>query len=157
MCSSDLTPEPSPTNSNLTPPVLPTPPKVEDPKQVVYVEPQTPKTIDPTSYPAPPAAPPVITKEPVYGTVKVNDNGSITYTPTPTQDPTPVVDVIEFKYTNLAGETIVVRKEFVVTQKGDVPSIIQTGAETKFDYKFLVPMLLILLAVARLRRGKSYE
>ena len=155
--SNSPTAEPSPSNSNLTPPVLPTPPKVEDPKQVVYVEPQTPKTIDPTSYPAPPAAPPVITKEPVYGTVKVNDNGSITYTPTPTQDPTPVVDVIEFKYTNLAGETIVVRKEFVVTQKGDVPSIIQTGAETKFDYKFLVPMLLILLAVARLRRGKSYE
>ena len=58
---------------------------------------------------------------------------------------------------NLAGETIVVRKEFVVTQKGDVPSNIQTGSETKFDYKFLVPVLLILLAVVRLRRGKSYE
>ena len=156
--SAPSTPRPTATpEPTYEPIVLPTPPVVENPKQVVYVEPQTPKTIDPTSYPAPPSSPVVITKEPVYGTATVNNNGSITYTPTPTEDPTPVVDVIEFQYTNLAGETIVVRKEFVVTRKGDVPSIIQTGYGDSNNFMFLIPIAFILAAAIRMRRGKSHE
>jgi hypothetical protein len=132
---------------------LPTPPPVEDPKQVIYVDPQTPKVIDPTTYPEPPASPVVITKQPEYGNVTVNNNGSITYTPTVVDNPTPVVDVIEFKYTNLAGQTIVVRKEIVLTQKGDVPSIIQTGGEDSTSNNPFVFIFVSLLAAAFIRKG----
>ena len=148
-------PEPTPSEEpSITPPTLPTPPPVEDPKNVIYVEPKTPKEVTPVE---PPASPIVITKQPEYGKVEINPSGTITYTPSTELPPTPVVDVVEFTYTNLAGQTVIVRKEFVVTQKGDVPSIIQTGYGANSDYKYLIGIALFLLAALGIRRGKSYE
>jgi hypothetical protein len=151
--SSSPTPTPSVSPSvepSLAPPVLPTPPPVQDPEKTIYVDPQTPKEITPEEKPATPI---VITKEPQYGTATINNNGTITYTPSAIQPAKPVVDVIEYKYTNLAGETIIVRKEIVVTQKGDVPSIIQTGGEDSSSNNGLLSVILITMAALFIRKG----
>jgi hypothetical protein len=146
-------PEPTPSEEpSLTPPTLPTPPKVEDPKNVIYVEPQTPKEVKPVD---PPASPIVVTIEPKLGKVEVNPSGSITYTPPAITPKEPVVDLVEFKYTNLSGATVVVRKEFIITQKGDVPSIIQTGEEEiGNNYPIFLLSLLIALTTFGLVRRK---
>jgi hypothetical protein len=107
---------------------VPTPPPVEDPKKVIYVDPETPTTIDP-KLPETPSAPLVITKEPELGKLQVNDNGTFTYTPPAVLPEEPAVEIFEFSYTDLAGKTVIVRREIVLTKKGDVPSIIQTGSE----------------------------
>lgn len=148
--TNNATPSPS-ASPTLEPPVVPTPPPVEDPKKVEFIEPEKPKNINPQTFPEPPASPIVITEPPKYGTLEVNNNGTFTYTPTP--QPKPVVDVIEFSYTNLAGATVVVRKEYVVIEKGDVPSIIQTGPTTSSGFAlFAIPALLVsLLALSRRR------
>ena len=149
--SASTSPSPEPSEA---PPVLPTPPPVEDPKEVEYVEPETPKNLDPQNFPEPPASPVVITQEPKYGTIKENPNGTFTYTPDPQSKP--VVDVVEFKYTNLSGATVVVRKEFVVIQKGDVPSIIQTGPTSTGTGSALLIGLLTTLAAIRIKRGRFH-
>ena len=148
-------PSPTPSESpsvepSMAPPVLPTPPPVVDPEKTIYVDPQTPKEITPEEKPATPI---VITKEPQYGTATVNNNGTITYTPNENQPAKPVVDVIEYKYTNLSGQTIIVRKEIVVTQKGDVPSIIQTGGEEPQSANYLWAIILIAASVFTWRKG----
>ena len=116
----------------------------------LYVDPQTPKEITPEEKPATPI---VITKEPQYGTATVNNNGTVTYTPNEIQPAKPVVDVIEFQYTNLAGQTVIVRKEIVVTQKGDIPSIIQTGGEGSTPNDGFLSIILIALATLFIRKG----
>lgn len=141
--TSTPTTEPT-TPPDLTPPVLPEPPKVEDPKTVIYVDPQTPRTIDPQKFPEPPSTPIEITKPPEYGTLVINPNGTITYTPDPITPTTPVVDVVELTYTNLSGATVVVRREFVLTQKGDVPRIIQTGSETNSSGLIWAALIMLL-------------
>lgn len=146
-----VTPSPSATSTtepttppDLTPPVLPTPPTVENPKTVTYVDPQIPRTIDPKTFPAPPSTPIEITKPPEYGTLVINPNGTMTYTPDPIAPTTPVVDVVELTYTNLLGATVVVRREFVLTQKGDVPRIIQTGSENNSSGLVWVALIMLL-------------
>ena len=149
--SATQTQEPTP-----SPTTVPTPPVVEDPKNVEFVEPKTPKNIDPQTFPEPPASPVVITKEPTYGDIKANNDGTFTYTPPAVTPPTPVVDVVEFKYTNLSGEATVVRKEFVLTAKGDVPSIIQTGDQPlNGTFTFGFTLLLILAAGFVLRTARK--
>lgn len=152
--TSSASPSPS-AEPTLAPPVLPTPPVVKDPENIEYVEPQTPKTLDPQKFPDPPASVIEITQEPKYGTVQINDNGTITYTPA--VQTKPVVDVVEFAYTNLTGATVVVRKEFVVIQKGDVPSIIQTGPTSHSNNGFLLAGLMFaLLGLVTVQR-RSHE
>lgn len=146
-------PSQEPTNAPI---VVPTPPVVEDPKNVEFVEPKTPKYIDPQTFPEPPSSPVVITKEPTYGDIKANNDGTFTYTPPVVTPPTPVVDLVEFKYTNLSGEAVVVRKEFVLTAKGDVPSIIQTGDQPlNGTFTFGFTLLLILTAGFVLRTSRK--
>ncbi len=158
--SATATPSPSATSSpgpepSLAPPVVPTPPPIEDPKTVEYVEPNSPKNVDPQKFPDPPSSPVVITQEPKFGNITENPNGTFTYVPTPQSKP--VVDVVEFQYTNLAGATVVVRKEFVVIQKGDVPSIIQTGSTSPNRYTgLLILMGLATISSIRLMRSKFH-
>lgn len=150
--STSPTPSVEPSNA---PPVVPTPPPVEDPKNVIYVDPQTPTTITPQE---PPASPIIITKQPEYGKVDVNPNGTVTYTPAVEQPKNPVVDVVVFQYTNLSGATVIVRKEFVVTRGGDVPSIIQTGYENSgSNFSLLFITLLFTLTTLGLVRRKINE
>ncbi len=145
-------PQPSPTTTQAPPIVLPTPPVVEDPKNVEYVDPGKPREIDPTTFPDPPASKIEVTKEPTLGDLVTNNDGTFTYTP-PTQAPaTPAVDVVEFKYTNLSGEAVILRKEFVMTVKGDVPSIIQTGfggLSNPLNVAFSMLLLLSLIVIIK--------
>jgi hypothetical protein len=81
-----------------------------------------------------------------------NNDGTFTYTP-PAQAPAaPAVDVVEFTYTNLSGEAVILRKEFVMTVKGDVPSIIQTGfggLSNPLNVAFIVLLLLSLAVITK--------
>ncbi len=163
--SAEATPVPTPTpepTSSPGPTTVPSPPPVEDPKNVIFVDPVKPTTVDPKTFEEPPASPVVITKEPTFGDIKVNDNGTFTYTPPATPPARPIVDVVEFRYTNLSGEAVVVRKEFVITIKGDVPSIIQTGGDTTpfsnnlgLGVLLLVVLGLLTRLFAASKRGQS--
>ena len=152
-------PEPTPTPPALIPPVLPTPPPVEEPKKLIFVEPKTPTVVPPQSLPEPPASPIVITKAPEYGEVTVKPTGEITYTSALVDPKSTTVDVVEITYTSLSGAVVVVRKEFILAQRGDVPSIIQTGYSDSDKSQFIYLGLIILLgAVIGFRlRGRRNE
>ncbi len=145
-------PQPSPTTTQAPPVVLPIPPVVEDPKKVEFVDPGKPLEIDPTTFPDPPASKIEVTKEPTLGDLVTNNDGTFTYTP-PAQAPAaPAVDVVEFTYTNLSGEAVILRKEFVMTVKGDVPSIIQTGfggLSNPLNVAFIMLLLLSLAVITK--------
>ncbi len=133
---------------------------MEDPKNVIYVDPQTPVVLTPEDLPSPPHGEIEVVVAPKYGTLDITPAGQITYTPGASDSKSPTVDVIEIKYTNLSGAVVVVRKEFVVTQKGDVPRIIQTGYESG-DSGLKIPALLITLLITPLilrffRREKNH-
>ncbi len=83
--------------------------------------------IDPKSFPEPPATPIVITEPPKYGELRVNPNGTLTYISNLEDKKSTTVDEATFQYTALSGATVIVRKQFILAQEGDVPSIIQTG------------------------------
>ncbi len=149
---------PTPTPPALIPPVLPTPPPVEEPKKLVFVEPKTPTVIPPQSLPEPPASTVVITKQPEYGTVTVTPAGQITYTSTLTNPKSTTVDEVEITYTSLSGAVVVVRKQFILAQRGDVPSIIQTGYANTVNPSFGFALILIAAAgtiVYRRKRGNN--
>ena len=146
--SATTSPEPTPTPPALIPPVLPTPPPVEEPKKLIFVEPKTPTVVPPQSLPEPPASPIVITKAPEYGAVTVKPTGEITYTSALTNPKSTTVDVVEITYTSLSGAVVVVRKEFILAQRGDVPSIIQTGYSNSGNTPLIYLGLLSLLGVA---------
>lgn len=158
-------PTPRPTQEPTTEPTteptpndLPKPPPVDDPKDVVYVDPVKPTNIDPKNFPDPPASPVVVIKEPTYGDLKANNDGSFTYTPPANPPASPVVDVVEFRYTNLSGEAVIVRREFVMTVKGDVPSIIQTGGESNegsFNFGFVALIVVTGFAIRRFVISKA--
>ena len=155
--SAEPTASPEPSNE---PPVVPTPPKVEDPKNVVYVDPITPTVITPSELPSAPKTPIEIVVAPKFGTVEISQSNEITYTPKINDSASPRVDIVELKYTNLAGSVVVIRKEFVVTQKGDVPKIIQTGYGDSNSNK-LIPLFVLwivfILITIRVRNGRKYE
>ena len=119
---------PSPTATREPRPELPPVPPVEDPKNVVFVTPSAPVVVTSKELTGTPNTPIEIVTPPIYGNVEVEANGDMTYTSNVTDPESTVVDVVEYKFTNLSGAVIVARKEFVLEQKGDVPRIIQTGA-----------------------------
>lgn len=157
-------------------PELPKPPPVEDPKTVIFVTPKEPVVITvkeltgsptiPSVQPSPgtsqgsttPVTPIVIITPPKYGTVDVQPNGSITYTSNIEDPKSTVIDVIEYRYTNLSGAVVVARREFVITQQGDVPRIIQTGGSTNADgilllwTSVLILTALVFYGIRRTRR-----
>jgi hypothetical protein len=137
-----------PTPPALIPPVLPTPPSVEEPKKLIFVEPKTPTVIPPQSLPEPPASAIVITKQPEFGQVTVAPSGQITYTSALTDPKSTTVDVVEITYTSLSGAVVVVRKEFILTQRGDVPSIIQTGYQTSGNSTLICLGIFALIGIA---------
>jgi hypothetical protein len=69
------------------------------------------------------------------------------------------VDVVEITYTSLSGAVVVVRKEFVLAQRGDVPSIIQTGYPGLIDpnYVWFGLFVLVVLIIAFRKRGDHNE
>lgn len=117
-------------------------PPVEDPKNVIFVTPNEPVVITSKELTGIPNNPIVIVIEPVYGTAEVQDNGSLTYTSNLTDPKSSVVDVVEYKFTNLSGATVVARKEFVLQQSGDVPRIVQTGEPNQ------IPLLGLLILIS---------
>ena len=157
--STSSTPTPTPTPSALIPPVLPTPPVIEEPKNLVFVEPKTPTVIPPQTLPEPPASPIVITKAPEYGEVKVTPAGEITYTSNLTNPKSTTVDIVEITYTSLSGAVVVVRKEFLLTQRGDVPAVIQTGYANTNGNNVLIPLTFMVLvgAVTFRKRARRDE
>lgn len=139
------------------PPVLPTPPSNIDPKEILYVDPQKPPTVDPQKFPEPPASPVVVTESPKWGELKENPNGTFTYLPNEKAPDKPTVDEATFQYTTLSGATVVVRKQFILVEKGDVPSIIQTGyGPISGSQSYLLLLLLpIALAIRVARKGRT--
>lgn len=153
---------PNPKNSNqptLEPPVLPTPPANLDPEEITYVDPENPPTVDPKTFPEPPASPVIITEQPKFGELKENPNGTFTYIPNEKTPDNPTVDVATFEYTALSGATVVVRKQFILVEQGDVPSVIQTGyGPVSNNYFYLLLLLLpVALVVASRRKDGSDE
>ena len=151
---------PTPTTSSspkLAPPVLPTPPLDLDPKKITYVDPENPPTVDPKKFSEPPASPVIITEQPKFGELKENPNGTFTYIPDENSPKTPTVDVVTFEYTALSGATIVVRQQFILVEKGDVPSLIQTGYGSEgnnFGFLFLLISIALVLHFGR-KVGKN--
>ena len=76
----------------------------------------------------------------------MRSNGSLVYTSNLTDAKSSVVDVVAYKFTNLSGEVVIARKEFVLEQSGDVPRIIQTGQEKSLPIGlyFLVSVLILV-------------
>ncbi len=161
--TSSPTPTTSPTATPrptvLIPPVLPVPPVVEEPKNLVFVEPKTPTVVPPQSLPEPPASPVIISKQPEYGTATITPAGALTYTSNLVNPKSTTVDVVEITYTSLSGAVVVVRKEFVLAQRGDVPSIIQTGYPGLIDpnYLWFGLFALVVLTIAFRKRGDHNE
>ncbi len=154
--SATPTPSGSPTPT-YEPPVLPTPPSNIDPKEILYVDPQKPPTVDPQKFPEPPASPVIVTEPPKWGELKSNPNGTFTYIPNEKAPDKPTVDEATFQYTALSGATVVVRKQFILVEKGDVPSIIQTGyGPISGSQSYLLLLLLpIALAIRVARKGRT--
>lgn len=74
----------------------------------------------------------------------------MTYKSNVTDPKSTVVDVVEYKFTNLSGAVVVARKEFVLEQKGDVPRIIQTGASNNSPLGSYGTYLALLMSVLSL-------
>jgi hypothetical protein len=116
--------------------------------------------LPPAELPSPPKGNIEVVTPPKYGTLDVSPTGEITYTPNASAPKSPQVDVVEIRYTNLSGNLVLIRKEFLLKQKGDVPKIIQTGYAPKNPNHFaslLVITLLVTLTTRRLRGGHKYE
>jgi hypothetical protein len=99
-----------------------------------------------------PNTPIEIVTPPTYGTAEVQSNGNLIYTSNLTDPESTVVDVVEYKFTNLVGAVQVARKEFVLEQAGDVPRIIQTGAEGSsliLNYTLIFAFVLGSLFISR--------
>lgn len=111
--------------------------------------------VDPKTFPNPPSSPVVVTEPPKYGDLKENPNGTYTYVPDPPTSNNPVLDEVAFQYTDLSGATIVVRKQFILIEEGDVPSIIQTGyGSTSTDNLFGWLTLLAFISTAVFLLGR---
>lgn len=131
-------------------------PPVEDPKNVVFVTPNEPVVLTSRELTGIPNNPIEIVTPPTYGTAEVENNGSLTYTSTLTDPKSSVVDVVEYKFTNLSGSVVVARKEFVLEQAGDVPRIIQTGEEKIVSpVGYMLIAIIILTAIFFSRRFKQ--
>lgn len=69
----------------------------------------------------------VIIQQPENGKLVDNKDGTFTYTPSSEKADEFVADSFVYVYKDVSGELIEGKREFVVTQEGDVPSLIQTG------------------------------
>ena len=101
--------------------------------------------------------PVVVTEEPKFAELKENSNGTFTYIPNEKGPETPTLDQVTFEYTALSGATVVVRKQFILVEKGDVPSLIQTGygpVSGNFGHLFLL-IFPIALAMFFSRKGRK--
>ena len=144
-------PTPSPTREQR--PELPPVPLVEDPKNVIFVKPNEPIVVTSKELTGRANTPIEIVTEPLYGTVEVQSNGNLIYTSNLTDPKSVAVEVVEYKFTNLSGAVVIARKEFVLEQSGDVPSIIQTGEPNLIPLMSLILVFALLLASYFLIRG----
>jgi len=158
--TSSPTPSPTPTPTRESRPELPPVPPVEDPKNVIFVTPSEPVIITSRELTGTPNTPIEIVTQPVYGSAEVRSNGSLVYTSNLTDAKSSVVDVVTYKFTNLSGEVVIARKEFVLEQSGDVPRIIQTGQEKSLPIGlyFLISALILvgLLIPTRFTRNLNW-
>ena len=153
------TPSPTPTQTSAREPrpELPQVPPVENPKNVVFVTPNEPVVVTSKELTGIPNTPIEIVTPPTYGTAEVQNNGNLIYTSNLTDPKSTVVDVVEYRFTNLSGAVEVARKEFVLEQAGDVPRIIQTGAESNSTLlNYLLVLVLILSTISLTRRFKPF-
>jgi hypothetical protein len=160
--SKSPTASPTPTidPEELIPPVLPTPPPLEDPEKTIYVDPKEPEVIPPGSFPnTPPNTPITIVEPPKFGELKETPGGGYIYTSYITNPKSTVVDTVVFSYTDLSGKTVVLRKQFVIRQQGDIPSIIQTGYEPSNPWNpmKLVIIIFVLLGLYILQDARPYK
>lgn len=154
--SSSARPSPTPSESpELEKPVLPTPPPTLDPEKTVYVDPKNPPVIDPEKFPEPPASPVIITEEPKHGELKQNPNGTFTYTSNLENPKSTIVDEATFQYTSLSGATVIVRKQFILAQGGDVPSLIQTGYGSESSQAPLAILAVLAALIATFQGRRS--
>lgn len=147
----------SPTPSN-PPVVLPTPPANLDPQNLIFVDPKTPTELPPSELPKAPNTPVDVVTPPKYGEVTITPAGVVTYTSNLTNLKSTVVDEVTFKYTNLSGQTVVVRKQFILNQKGDVPKIIQTGygsSGSRSSFALIALALISAVAAFALRGSRK--
>ena len=131
---------------------------------MTYVEPITPTVIKPEVFANPPSTPVVITEEPKYGEISKNTDGSFTYVPSPQNvivaSSPPIVDVVQFSYTDTQGKKVNVRWSFLVIRQGDVPKVIQTGdvkensANLKSAYGIGLMIVMTLIFFSRRARRR---
>jgi len=138
------TAQPTPTPTREQRPELPPVPPVEDPKNVIFVTPNEPVVVTSKELTGRANTPIEIVTEPSYGTVEVQSNGNLIYTSNLSDPKSATVDVVEYKFTNLSGAVVIARKEFVLSQSGDVPRIIQTGEPNSLPIMGLIFVLLML-------------
>ena len=75
-------------------------------------------------------APLVIISAPQNGTVQNNGDGTLTITLNPNDTDKFALESFVYIYEDTKGNLVEGKKDFVVTQEGDVPSLIQTGGDT---------------------------
>jgi len=138
------TAQPTPIPTREQRPELPPVPPVEDPKNVIFVTPNEPVVVTSKELTGRANTPIEIVTEPSYGTVEVQSNGNLIYTSNLSDPKSATVDVVEYKFTNLSGAVVIARKEFVLSQSGDVPRIIQTGEPNSLPIMGLIFVLLML-------------
>ena len=144
--SATQTAQPTPTPTREQRPELPQVPPVEDPKNVIFVKPNEPIVVTSKELTGRANTPIEIITEPIYGTVEVQSNGNLIYTSNLSDPKSLVVEVVEYKFTNLSGAVVIARKEFVLEQSGDVPSIIQTGELNFLPFIGLIFVLVLLIS-----------
>ncbi|MGI9227145.1 MAG: hypothetical protein ACR2H8_06220 [Candidatus Nanopelagicaceae bacterium] len=163
--SPSTSPSATPTSSpidpqELIPPVLPTPPVLDDPEKTIFVDPNEPIILPPNLFPNPPSTPISIIEPPKYGVITQNPGGGFVYTSILTDPQSTLVDSVTFSYTDLSGKTVVVRKQFVLGQQGDMPSIIQTGLKSLHSnvlaqIKFILILLFFVSFFSIVRRKRN--
>lgn len=98
----------------------------------------------------------VIISAPQNGTVQNNGDGTLTITLNPNDSDKFELESFVYIYEDSKGNLVEGKKDFVVTQEGDVPSLIQTGGDTpppsNTPGNVLLFITLLLLGTTLLRK-----
>jgi len=136
---------------------LPTPPASFDPKVATFVSPQAPVIVNIKEITGNANTPIIIVQEPENSTVTDNGDGTLTIVFDKFEEDRFFLPTLVFVYKDSNGELQEAKKEFVVTQEGDVPSLIQTGYEPIDNtgwIKLTILLLFALIGVSTFRNSR---
>ncbi len=90
----------------------------------------------------------VILEQPKEGSFTLNQDLTVVYTAPAVAEGTFFAQPLVYVYKDLNGELVEARREFVVVQEGDVPSLIQTGYRDQDAKNATNPWKLTALGIA---------